>query len=774
MPAKIYRRILQGGLIASLLIVFLVFKDLLFPYITSKQLTFNILMEFLLVIWLPFILLYPEYRPKKNLVTFGLAAYFIAILMSCAVSVNFTLSFWGNAERMLGFFHLLHFLIFYLILISVFQTWREWRTLLFSSVMVATVVSLIALSSSAFMGGIFSAFGLTPSEPYATLGNTTYLSGYIIFNLFFLLILFFRTKNRATRWLYAIPVPIMLIAFWRCHTSGAIIGLFISILFFFFLLGLFHKHQVWRRVALIVSGLLILIVIGIFSQYRTAWFQSSFLRNLTSQKATFQTRLLSWKSAAKDFQHHPIFGTGFGNYAVTFDRYFDPKFLNYARSETYFDRAHNNLIDITSTTGLVGLLSYLSIFVAAIIYLWQKFKQGGAYIGTGEESALRNLEIILVASLLLAYFIQNLAVFDSYVTYIGLMITLGFIVSLRQETGEEDGAETEVAATSFKLNKNWEWWLLITLLIVFYIFTNYFNVRPWRMFQGVISGYGLIANQQFAAGVIAYQEALVGTPLDHDARVTFVNLVSSNPGALEAFSKEQGEAILEYAISLAQKNIDTNPGDSLMQMQFAQISDTAARFNYQDVTKFNEYSTQAIQAIDKSIEASPGRLPVYLVKAQMLLFRGEKDEAIKTAEYAISLNPAYPDSYCRLAQFYLFLKDDQNIIKPLNKCVDLDGISAINSGPILGKFINYYTVSNDYPRALIIAKQLALIYNSDSQILFNLAKLYLISGDTEMAQETADQAISLDKKLDSEWKALLVTVQKLKLTASSTPSSLVK
>ena len=114
MSAKTYLRILQGGIIASLLVVFFVFADLLFPYITSKQFSFNILMEFLLVVWLVFILRYPQYRPKKSYITWGLTAYFAAILISCAVSVNLTLSFWGNAERMLGFFPLIHFLIFHL------------------------------------------------------------------------------------------------------------------------------------------------------------------------------------------------------------------------------------------------------------------------------------------------------------------------------------------------------------------------------------------------------------------------------------------------------------------------------------------------------------------------------------------------------------------------------------------------------------------------------------------------------------------------------------
>jgi FtsH-binding integral membrane protein len=127
MSPKTYLRILQGGIALSLLAILFVFKELLFPYITSKQLPFNIIMEFLFVIWLVFIMRYPKYRPKKNLITYGLIAYFLAILASCVVSVDFNLSFWGDAERMLGFFHLAHFLVFYLVIITAFRNWKDWQ-----------------------------------------------------------------------------------------------------------------------------------------------------------------------------------------------------------------------------------------------------------------------------------------------------------------------------------------------------------------------------------------------------------------------------------------------------------------------------------------------------------------------------------------------------------------------------------------------------------------------------------------------------------------------
>ena len=88
------------------------------------------------------------------------------------------------------------------------------------------------------------------------------------------------------------------------------------------------------------------------------------MRDFSTENITLNTRLISYQSAAQYLIDHPqtlFFGVGHGNYALIFNKYFNPKFYNYDRVGTYFDRAHNNLIDIVTTTGILGLLTYLSI-----------------------------------------------------------------------------------------------------------------------------------------------------------------------------------------------------------------------------------------------------------------------------------------------------------------------------------------------------------------------------------------------------------------------------
>jgi len=740
MSPKTYLRILQGGIIASLLIILCVFRDLLFPYITSKQLPFNIIMEFLFAIWLVFILRYPEYRPKKNYISYGLVAYFLAILASCVVSVDFNLSFWGDAERMLGFFHLVHFLIFYFIIITAFRTWREWRILLLSSVVIATVVSLI---------------GLWGVSSYSSIGNTAYVSGYLLFSIYFVILLFFRTQSKGLRWLYILPLIPMIWEFKNMHTSGAIIGLSVSLLLMFLLFGLSHANKVIRKTSLIIFILAIIAIGGVFSQYKSAWFQNSFLSSLTSQKNTFQTRLISWQGAAKDFKYHPILGTGFGNYAIIFDKHFTSKFYDYSIGDTYFDRAHNNLIDITSTTGLVGLVTYLSIFIAVLFYLWREFKLNGKRTG-GDSNGLNNIEIIIIVSLITAYFIQNLAIFDSFSTLMGLITILGFIywLDFRRPVSEEVEKKPSLLFGLVIRKEGAELLCLIGFLVIAGVVANYYNIKTWKMFVGSIGGYAQVAAGNLESGVATYKQYLTGRPMERDARVTLINLAVSNQTALSSLSEQKSQEILDYVISLAELNAASNPYDSLMQMQLAQILDLASRQNYRNLEKFNFYSSQAMNAIENSIEASPERATTYFVKAQMQIVRMENDAAVETMKKAIALNPNYFEGHCRLAQILFIVNDkkyDNEIGPALNNCLDKGGSEQLTSTNLLKLAINYYSEKKDYARAATLSERLASISTPDPEVWYNLAKLHYVIGNTTKAEEDFQKALALNASLITDW-----------------------
>ena len=733
MSQKIYLTILKTGIYLAFLSVFLVFKNLLFPYITSKQLYFNIIIEILAVFWLALIIKYPAVRPKKSWITFGLAAFASALLVSSVFGVDFNLSFWGDIERMLGLFHVAHFFLFYLIVITAFRQWRDWRNLFIASVVAAVAVCL------------YSLFKI----PHSTIGNTAYVSGYAIFNIYFALILFFRRrgeeKAKHQDWLvsalYLVAAFIMFLVMKQTNTRGAYVGLGVSFILLFVLAAVYSQSKKIKKYSLIAAVSAVALIVLIFS-----FPQSNLVKNtpilrtaaqISLKQVTFQTRLISWKAALKDFPSHIFLGTGYGNFSITFDKYFDPKFYSYTSSETYFDRAHNNLVDITSTGGLVSLLTYLSIFVAVFYYLLKGKKQG----------KISTNEFILLVCLFVAYFIQNLAVFDSLVTYISLMLALGYVYWLinsnEADFGSNQDAEAEPISGRGLTNKKLAILIIAGLFVLFIIYQ--YNIKVWQMLNSTIKGQVKFAQGDIAAGMEEYKKALsYKTVLDRDSRASLINFLASNANALSRLDRDKTKEILDFAIKQAEANVKYNPVDSMMQMQLAMILNTAALAHSDKADEFYYFSDQALEAIDKSIAASPGRVTIYFTKAQIQIIRGEKDKAIATLKYAVSLNPEYGEPYCNLAKALLYYKDNQSGFAYMDRCLDSGGASGLGYPDILKVLLDHYLALKDWPRVAILYQQSARLEPKNAKILIELAKVYKELGDKNRAIETAKKVGEID------------------------------
>ena len=128
-------------------------------------------------------------------------------------------------------------------------------------------------------------------------------------------------------------------------------------------------------------------------------------------------RFAIWSIAYEGFKERPILGWGQDNFNYVFNKYYDPKIYD---QEQWFDRAHNVFFDWLIAGGILGLLSYLALFVTAIVAIWRS---------RAHEKDLYFLfsDKVLLTALLIAYFIHNLFVFDSITSYILFFGVLAFV-----------------------------------------------------------------------------------------------------------------------------------------------------------------------------------------------------------------------------------------------------------------------------------------------------------------------------------------------------------
>jgi len=141
--------------------------------------------------------------------------------------------------------------------------------------------------------------------------------------------------------------------------------------------------------------------------------------------------LWTWGSAWRGFLERPLLGWGPENFSAVFDRHFDPRhFVPGAGSETWFDRGHSVIFDYLATTGALGFISYLGMFV--VLY-WLFARSRSNLKNDTHQSALvppasfRSAFLRgLMLALPIAYLVQGLALFDVLPIYINVFLFLAF------------------------------------------------------------------------------------------------------------------------------------------------------------------------------------------------------------------------------------------------------------------------------------------------------------------------------------------------------------
>ncbi len=417
---KIFQNTLKYTIILGLFLVpfiaFVVPKTMFFPFITGKGFTFRILVEIIFGLYLILAFSDPQYRPKNSWITKSILLFLGIMLVADLFSANPYKSLWSNYERMEGFVTLAHLFLFYLVATAVLNTKARWHQFFDVSIVSSVAMSIygmlqIAGKLTINQGGV---------RVDGTLGNASYFAIYIVFNIFLCLYMYVNSTEVWRKWSYIIAAVLNLFVLYYTATRGAILGLIGGLILAGIIVALGERtNQKLKKIA--ISGLIAMfvLVLGFFSIRNTNFVKNSPVLSRFSSigvgEIQGQARFYVWPMAIKGFTQSPktfLIGWGQESFNFVFNKYYDPRMYN---QEQWFDRTHDIFLDWLIAGGLLGLLSYLGIFVALMYYIWRK------------QSPLRLSEKSLLTGLMAGYLFHNTFVFDNLISYIYFFAILGFI-----------------------------------------------------------------------------------------------------------------------------------------------------------------------------------------------------------------------------------------------------------------------------------------------------------------------------------------------------------
>jgi len=394
-----------------------------------KAVFFRSIVEIVFIFYLFLVLINPSHLPRKTIILFLLLLFLFALFLSSLFGISFQRSFFGDLYRAEGVILQLHLFLFFLVLVGVFRTKKEWFFLLKLTFIISAISSFAGILQR-FQ--VFSFYGKTGfSNPNivhrisGTLGNPAFFGSYIALSIF-LGILLLLVEKKASWKIFLVGIIIFnFFTLLLSGTRGALFAVFVGFIFLFSFGYLKLKQKTRKRILFAVLIFLIFVLVGFLNPLQFNLTEKKLLQRFFNalNPEGFISRFKIWEISFRAWKERPFLGWGPECFSFIYDRYSTADTLRYISPDIYIDYAHNKFFELLACTGLFGVISYFSIFIFLFYFLFKKKK-----ISQKEISGEKNVWVSLVLiSFFVSYFIQGLFVFDTISVYLLFFLVLGFV-----------------------------------------------------------------------------------------------------------------------------------------------------------------------------------------------------------------------------------------------------------------------------------------------------------------------------------------------------------
>ena len=616
-------------------------SSFIFPFIVPKILWFRSISLVLLGIFL--VLLFSnakKYWPKKDPLATAIVLFFISFSISTFVGVDWYRSFWDNHERMLGLFTIFHYVAYYLAIASIVKKESDWQWLHRAFLFAGSIVMFI---------GVMQVFKPTlllnrGSRVASTLGNSIYVGGYGMFLLFLSITAFTREKLKSWKYFYGLTGLLGIAGVLFSGTRGTVVGLGVATI----ILGgmfLLTKKNVYPKAWKIVLAIALLgtIVTGLLFTFR----QTEFVSNIPAIGRTVNTkvfagssntRLMAWSLAVDAWKEKPLFGWGPNNYYYAFNKHYNPEFLRHGFGETWFDNAHNVVMNTLAVQGIFGIAAYISMFVMA----------GYLAMHMRRRERISLAESYAIIGFLIAHFVHNFFVFENPTSYMYFFYFMAYIsVRYMNTLPEREGNQKVVSIPAI---------VVVGCFVGLFMFAT--NVNAGRANNMTLEAIKNYSNPQGDPVGVYTNAKEIPSPHIDDIRNDFartgtdvVNRTLNNKKLDPQQRHANATIVYNMIFSTAEADLKINkelhPLDIRINIYLGQLYELGAQLS-RDSSLLQQAELEYLEAI----EHSPKRQQLYFSLANVQGMQGKVQEAAQNLEKAISFDDYIGHGWWRLALLY--------------------------------------------------------------------------------------------------------------------------
>lgn len=600
---------------------------------------------------------FKEYKPKFTPINIAVFLFWLSFGISTFTGVDPYHSFWDNHERMLGFFTLTHYVIYFYICGAVLKTWSDWRLALKIFLIAGTGVMFVGFLQ---VGNPQLLLNQGSDRVASTLGNPIYVGGYALFLSAMSVLLFIKEKTLHWRWMLGAMAILSFFGIFFSGTRGDMLALAVAIPLTIFVLAVALRGYPKAKIYLWSSLAVFVLIFSVLYFNR----QTDFVKNIPAVGRAINTsystikaspRWIAWEIALQSWKDRPMFGWGPNNYFYAFNTHYNPRSLDFGYGETWFDNAHNIVLNTMAVQGTFGILVYLLLFAIAVMSLIIAYRKKHV-----------DLAVFTVLSVyVISHLVENVTVFENLTSYLYFMFVLAMIGRLtllpeEKETNQNTQSNKALGSGAIAVAG-------VSVFVLIFIF----NIQPARANMKSLDAIKMI-NSNPPMSLSSVEEALnFKSPHIDDIRSDISRSVVQ-----VAYSLMQNQQtkidflknILNVCYTELHKNTELHPLDIRNQMTLSQMAQVTAQLN-NDPAKMAEAENYLQDALDKS----PKRQQLIYSLAMLKMQMGKFQEAATLLEGTIMDNSKIAESYWRLAYVYKIVGDNKKALEIL-KVAEQNGV----------------------------------------------------------------------------------------------------
>lgn len=579
-----------------------------------------------------------------------LGFFVLSNVLACIFSTTPILSFWGSYERLNGLLQFLYYVYFFFLFIILIEK-EEVKKLIYFLCLAGFVIAMMAILQNYFhiFLSLWDTDVLAGRVAIGTLGQPNFLASYLLMLLPFFLV-FWGEGKQWTRYLWLTGLVTLTWAILLTLSRGAVFGILVSMIFMVF----FYKRKL---LAIPVFFLTIFVFANIFAG--SGFIQNNRILNRLVLNGeglrSADARLEIWPATLKLIQEKPILGYGQDVFQYAFEKFAPPRLLYLEDVHNKTDRAHDEILDIAASTGIIGLISYL-------FFLFFSIRTG----------VKKNKDIIVLAATtsLVAIFANNIFEFSVTINYMLWWLMIGIIVILC--------GEKSVINVNF-LKRKWYYYFLSLIISM--------PVLIYTIINPVIADYSYNKGQSYASGLLYFyaadnfKKASEANPYElyYDIRGAEFALIGAK-NTPEYFYKN---LLLSYADSFLAKSEKLGAGDlsNVLHLKGLLMSQRNA-------------PNLAIESLNSAIQKAPTDTLILLDLADIYVQNKLYSKAMPIYEKYLELMPMWDRAFDVFQSdgrekflFRIFFKNNANftdILRQISKVSKLAGMIKE------GEFYNSY------------------------------------------------------------------------------------